>query len=107
MLGLKLHEKEVCGEHVYIRNLNGSAAAIRIIELTGKADGNPDVMAELGALLVVCCLCDSSGKQLYTDADSVRNSASFKFLSEFALAALEVTGLTDESDLVKNSEAGQ
>jgi len=107
MLGLKLHEKVVAGESVFIRNLNGSAEAIRVIELTSKVGADPTLMSEIGALLVVCCLCDSAGKQLYTDPAEVRKLASFSFLAEFATAALEVSGLTDGEDTIKNSKADQ
>lgn len=107
MLGLKLHEKVIAGEKVYIRNLNGSAEAVRVIELTSKVNGNPSLMSEIGALLVVCCLCDDKGNQIYNDVESVRKTASFAFLAEFATAALEVSGLTENEDLTKNSEADQ
>ncbi len=108
MLGLKLHEKEVCGEKVYIRNLNGSPEAIRVIELSSKVASDSSLMPEIGALLVVCCLCDKDGKQLYTDVAEVRRAASFAFLAEFATVALEVSGLTESDEAItKNSEAVQ
>jgi hypothetical protein len=107
MLGLKLQEKVIAGETVFIRNLNGSSEAIHAIELTGKVSGEPTLMAEIGALLVVCCLCDKEGNQLYNDAYEVRKLASFAFLSEFATAALELSGLTGSEEVIKNSEADQ
>jgi len=58
-------------------------------------------------VLVVCCLCDKDGKQLYTDPAEVRKLASFSFLAEFATAALEVSGLTDGEAVLKNSAADQ
>jgi len=121
MYGIKLQEKTVCGETVYIQNLNGSPEAIRVIELFNDLQKNsgikaeddlagkrPDALCEIGALLMVCCLCDKDGNQLHTDPAIARRKASFTFLCEFAAAALSVSGLTDDpEDAVKNSEADQ
>ncbi len=107
MLGMKLYEREVAGEKVFIRNLNGSAEAVRVIELSSRVSKESALMPEIGALLVVCCLTDKDGKQLYTDPAEVRRISSFNFLAEFATAALEVSGLTSDEDLTKNSEAVQ
>jgi hypothetical protein len=107
-LGVKISQRTVCGESVYIKTLTGGPKAIEIIDLMQRVSAQPSLLVELGALLVVECLCDESGAKQYTDQEWVRANAGIGFLKEFAIAALDVSGLGDDAEEVrKNSEAVQ
>jgi len=102
-LGIKITEREVGGEKVFIRTLNGGAHATRVLELLTRAAKEPHLIAQIGALLVVSCLCDAAGKPLYDDVDIVRDNAAISFLREFTEAALELSGLGDDAAEVKKN----
>ena len=74
--------------------------AVKAIELSQRLASESWLIAEVGALMVCCCLCDESGSLLYTDPDKVRQEAAFGFLTEFATAAMEVSGLKDDAESV-------
>lgn len=107
-LGSKLVPKDIFGERVFIRTLNGGKNAAKVIELSQQAGAKPWLIPEIGALLVVECLRDESGNQLYTDPDKVREEAAVGFLVEFMTEALEISGMGDDAaELRKNSPAVQ
>jgi len=103
-LGIKIEQRTVAGESVYIRSLNGGAMAARVIDLLQQVAGKPSLITEIGSLLVVCCLCDESGNRLQEDPETVAQNASIGFLSAFTEAALDVSGLGDDAkELAKNA----
>ncbi len=103
---LKVTEVTVAGETVHIRRLNGSAHAVRAVEMLDRLAAEPMLIVEVGALLAVCCLCDADGKPEYGDPEVVRQNEEILFLTDFAKAALEHSGLNDDaSKLSKNSPA--
>jgi len=109
-LGKRVAEKEVFGEKVHIRTLSGGKMAAEIIDLLQQVEGKPSLIIDVGAMLVVACLCDQEGERLYKDdqLEEVKNEAAIGFLTEFVEAALDHSGLNDDADdLRKNLQAVQ
>lgn len=107
-LGSKVTKTTVYGEEVHIRSLNGGKNAARVIEMLQQVGAKPALVAEIGALLVVACLVDADGRQLYTDPEAVREEAAIGFLSAFTEAALTASGLGDDAAALSgNSQAVQ
>lgn len=106
-LGSKLEARKVFGEEVFIRSLNGGKNAAKVIDLLQQVGAKPSLITEIGSILVVECLRDKDGARLYDDADKVREEASVGFLSEFTVAALEVSGLNDDAQEVAKNAAAQ
>lgn len=107
MRGIKVVSRNVAGEDVFLRPINGSREAVELVELLPKIKGNHSLMIEVGALCAVCCICDESGNLLYSDANEVRTNSSALFLSQLATVALDISGFTEDSDELKNSKAAQ
>ena len=106
--GIKIVEKEVFGEKVRIRTLNGGAIAAQVIELLQQVGHKPGLLPEIGALLVVGCLVDAEGRQVFSDPNQARENTALGFLSAFVPVALQVSGFAEDAEAIgKNSEAGQ
>jgi hypothetical protein len=117
-LGQKVVEREVLGEKLHVRKMNGGKNSGRVIALleqikTEKAQSNlgalvGELLPELGARLVVGCICDAEGKALYADHEQVQEEATFEFLNAFIEVGLEVSGLGEEAATIQgNSPAVQ
>lgn len=105
--GVKVTERTIFGEKVFLRPMNGGKMAVRAMELSQKIKAEPWLIAEMGALMVCSSLCNEKGELLYSDPDKVREEAPFGFLTEFATAAMEVSGLGDDAEeLAGNLPAG-
>lgn len=106
--GIKIIQKEVCGESVNIKTLSGGANAARIIELMGQAEKNPAVLAELARIVACECLVDESGNPEFKTPEEAGNSCSLGFIKDFMIEALDASGLTEDAGEVrKNLQAVQ
>lgn len=101
--GVKVTQREIFGEKVHMRPMNGGKMAVRAMELSQKIKAEPWLIAEMGALMVCASMCDADGKLLHDDPDKVREDAPFGFLTEFATAAMEISGLGDDAKEVSGN----
>lgn len=94
------------GGHAFLRELYGD----EFDRLSRSLQGKKGVVDQRGlaARMVVACLCDESGKPIFTDADAdaVNRKLPAKVLLRITKAATSINGMDDddEAELLGNLE---
>lgn len=102
--GIKVEKKTIFGQTVHIRTLTGELGA-QVIDLTQRVGNEPALIVELGSLMVAGCLCDDQGTLILPDPAEAIKQCALGFLTEFAVAALDVSGLGDDADAIAKKQS--
>jgi hypothetical protein len=106
-LVIEEHQVPEWGGSVFLRAMSGTDRDA--FEAGPRNDDGKLNMANIRARLLVKCLCDSTGKRLYEDADAVRLGNKNQVVLDRLFTAARTINKLDKADvdqLEKNSESG-
>ena len=85
-------------ESVWVRGFTGEEQDLYSEELEKKSKSGEAILKGLAVWVIVHTVCDKEGNNLFTDADiPALNKKQAKVIRRLAVAALEISGLTESS----------
>lgn len=105
-LGVKIESIQIDNKTCYVRPINGGKLAVEILNLAMKCEKEPTVFPDLAAKVLCLCYCDEQGNRYFKDdqIDEIKENASLNFLKDYALEAMDLSGLDEADDIKKNAE---
>lgn len=101
--GIKIEDKEICGEKVKLQSLPGSANSERVVELCQQIGESPSLIIELGAILAFECILKDDNTKVFDSIDNARQSCSIGFLKELVNPVLTLSGMGDDAEELRGN----